>query len=51
MNWSINEERHQYEFHVDKYTPKIEYIKSTNRDLPDTPKYPLNWVVKASAAS
>ena len=25
-----NEERHQYEFHVDKYTPKIEYIKSTN---------------------
>ena len=23
-----NEERHQYEFHVDKYTPKIEYIKS-----------------------
>ena len=22
-----NEERHQYEFHVDKYTPKIEYIK------------------------
>lgn len=21
-----NEERHQYEFHVNKYTPKIEYI-------------------------
>ena len=32
-----NEERHQYEFHVNKYTPKIEYIKSTNGgDLPDT---------------
>ena len=28
-----NEERHQYEFHVDKYTPKIEYIKSTNGEI------------------
>ena len=25
-----NEERRQYEFHVEKYTPKIEYMKSTN---------------------
>ena len=24
-----NEERRQYEFHVEKYTPKIEYMKST----------------------
>ena len=23
-----NEERRQYEFHVEKYTPKIEYMKS-----------------------
>ena len=22
-----NKERHQYEFHVEKYTPRIEYIK------------------------
>lgn len=28
-----NEERHQYEFHVDQYTPKIEYIKSTNGEI------------------
>lgn len=28
-----NEERHQYEFHVEKYTPKIEYIKSTNGEI------------------
>ena len=28
-----NEERRQYEFHVDQYTPKIEYIKSTNGEI------------------
>ena len=25
-----NEERHQYEFHIGKYVPKIEYIKTKN---------------------
>ena len=28
-----NEERHQYELHVDPYTPKIEYIKSTDGEI------------------
>ncbi len=28
-----NEERRQYEFHVEKYTPKIEYMKSTNGEI------------------
>lgn len=28
-----NEERHQYEFHIEKYTPVIEYIKSTNGEI------------------
>ncbi len=28
-----NEERHQYEFHVEKYTPKREYIKSKNGEI------------------
>ena len=47
-----NEERHQYEFHVDKYTPKIEYIKSTNGEIYLThTEVPTQLVVKASAAS
>ena len=28
-----NEERHQYEFHIDKYVPRIEYIKSKNGEI------------------
>lgn len=28
-----NKERHQYEFHVEKKTPKIEYIKSQNGEI------------------
>lgn len=28
-----NEERRQYEFHVEKYTPRIEYIKSLNGEI------------------
>lgn len=28
-----NKERHQYEFHVEKYTPRIEYIKSINGEI------------------
>ena len=32
-NRNKSEERHQYEFHVDQYTPKIEYIKSTNGEI------------------
>ena len=28
-----NEERRQYEFHIEKYTPRIEYIKSTNGEI------------------
>lgn len=28
-----NEERHQYEFHIENYTPVIEYIKSTNGEI------------------
>lgn len=28
-----NEERHQYEFHIEKYIPKIEYIKSKNGEI------------------
>ncbi|WP_099464002.1 MULTISPECIES: GNAT family N-acetyltransferase [Parabacteroides] len=28
-----NETHHQYEFHVDKYIPKIEYIKSKNGEI------------------
>ena len=28
-----NEERRQYEFHVDKYIPRIEYIKSLNGEI------------------
>lgn len=37
-----NEERHQYEFHIGKYVPKIEYIKTKNRAryTLHTPKYP-----------
>ena len=31
-----NEERHQYEFHIGKYVPKIEYIKTKNGDIPYT---------------
>lgn len=23
-----NEERHQYEFHIERYVPRIEYIKT-----------------------
>ena len=26
-----NEEKHQYEFHVEGYVPRIEYIKSLNQ--------------------
>lgn len=28
-----NEERHQYEFHIGKYVPKIEYIKTKNGEI------------------
>lgn len=28
-----NEERHQYEFHIGKYDPKIEYIKTKNGEI------------------
>ena len=28
-----NAERSRYEFHVDPYTPKIEYIKSVNHEI------------------
>lgn len=28
-----NAERHQYEFHIEKYTPRIEYIKSENGEI------------------
>ncbi|MCD8184356.1 MAG: N-acetyltransferase [Bacteroides sp.] len=28
-----NKEQHQYELHVEKYTPRIEYIKSTNGEI------------------
>lgn len=32
-----NEEKHQYEFHVEGYVPRIEYIKILKwRDLSDT---------------
>ena len=29
-----NEEKHQYEFHVEGYVPRIEYIKSLNDSSP-----------------
>ena len=35
-----NEEKHQYEFHVEGYVPRIEYIKSLNGDIP---KYRPPW--------
>ena len=40
-----NEERHQYEFHVDKYTPKIEYKINEWGDLPDTHRstHSIGW--------
>ncbi|WP_296187597.1 GNAT family N-acetyltransferase [uncultured Bacteroides sp.] len=28
-----NEEKHQYEFHVEGYVPRIEYIKSLNGEI------------------
>jgi predicted GNAT family acetyltransferase len=28
-----NKERRQYEFHIEKYTPRIEYIKSSNGEI------------------
>lgn len=28
-----NKERRQYEFHIEKYTPRIEYIKSNNGEI------------------
>ena len=28
-----NEERHQYEFHIGKYVPKIEHIKTKNGEI------------------
>lgn len=28
-----NEERHQYEFHIERYIPRIEYIKSKNGEI------------------
>ena len=28
-----NEERHQYELHIGKYVPKIEYIKTKNGEI------------------
>lgn len=28
-----NKEKKQYEFHIDKYTPKIEYIKSETGEI------------------
>ena len=28
-----NEERHQYEFNIGKYVPKIEYIKTKNGEI------------------
>ena len=28
-----NEERHQYEFHIGKYVPKTEYIKTKNGEI------------------
>lgn len=28
-----NQEENQYEFHIDKYIPKIEYIKSQNGEI------------------
>lgn len=28
-----NVEKHQYEFHIDGYTPKVEYIKSKNGEI------------------
>lgn len=28
-----NEEKHQYEFHIESYTPRIEYIKSSNGEI------------------
>lgn len=28
-----NEERHQYELHIEKYTPRMEYIKSKNGEI------------------
>ena len=28
-----NEERHQYEFHIGKYVPKIKYIKTKNGEI------------------
>ena len=29
-----NEENHQYEFHIGKYIPRIEYIKTKNGEKP-----------------
>ncbi|WP_297905976.1 GNAT family N-acetyltransferase [uncultured Parabacteroides sp.] len=28
-----NEERHQYEFHIEGYVPRIEYIKNKNGEI------------------
>ena len=28
-----NEERHQYEFHIGKYVPQIEYLKTKNGEI------------------
>lgn len=28
-----NKERRQYEFHIEKHTPRIEYIKSSNGEI------------------
>lgn len=47
-----NEERHQYEFHVEKHTPRIEYIKSKNGEIYLThTEVPPQLGGKGSAAS
>jgi hypothetical protein len=37
-----NEERHQYEFHIERYVPRIEYIKNKDGVI-----Y-LIWLVRLS---
>ena len=33
-----NEERHQYEFHIERYVPRIEYIKNKDGVI-----YPVSY--------
>ena len=51
-----NEERHQYEFHIERYVPRIEYIKNkdgviylTHTEVPmEVKELVANWWRKCS---